>query len=355
MKLTTTRQYSPDFFTFSGTLISELISDGRYGTSQSYTKAVTSLRTYLQEEALQHPDAAQSPTVAATVQLPLCNIDGAFIYRYNLHLTRRGVIRNSISFYNRTLRAIYNQAVRRFRLQDRRPFDEVYTGVDRTRNRAVGESIIAALITLDLSRDKSLEQARDLFVFSYYMRGIPFVDMAYLRRENIRGGYIIYTRKKTGARIEVRIEPQIRAILQKYSRKESDYLLPILQDAGKKSDEGFLYRRYQVRLSIYNRRLKELSCLLGGSVTLTSYVSRHSWATAARNSDISLSVISESLGHSSEHMTRIYLGSFNGKLIDSANHKLMGRIKKRVSLRDTNNGLQKRWNSDSLHPLGDKG
>jgi len=312
-----TRQ-SRDFFIFSESIIGELLADGRFGTSQSYTKAISSLRSFIRENVL-----------------PISEIDDVLIYEYNRHLTSRGVIRNSISFYNRTLRAIYNKAVKRFKLPDRRPFDDVYTGVDRTRSRAVGETSIARLINLDVSHDKSLEQARDLFVLSYLMRGISFVDMAYLRKSNIHGGYISYTRKKTGVRMEVKLEPQIRLILRKYMRSDSDFLFPILQGIKTKNEE-LLYRRYQSRLSIYNRKLKELSGLLREKIPLTSYVSRHSWATAARNNDISMSVISEGLGHSSERMTRIYLASFNGKLIDGANRKLMGRIKKFVSLRETN-------------------
>jgi len=323
MKQSTQNQQFPDFFAFSETLVKELIDDGRYGTSQSYSKAAASLKSFL----LQSGETDTS--------LPVCEMDDTLIYKYNRYLSGRGVIRNSISFYNRVLRAIYNKAVKSFRIPDRHPFEDVYTGVDRTRKRAIGESSIARLITLDLRNDKSLELARDLFVISYLMRGISFVDMAYLKKSNVRGNYIVYKRKKTGASIEVKIEPQIRRLLNKYTRQDSDYLLPILQNR-RAFDEEQTYRHYQAQLSIYNRKLKELSRRLREEPRLTSYVSRHSWATAARNNDVSMSIISEGLGHSSERMTRIYLGSFNEKLIDRANLKLMGRIQKYVSLRETN-------------------
>lgn len=269
----------PDFISFAESLISELHQDGRYGTSKTYTKALSSLRVYLQE--------LSGGPVQTNGQLPFSAIDEDFICRYNRHLSRRGVIRNSISFYNRVLRAIYNKGVRHFRIPDNHPFDEAYTGVDRTRKRAVDERTIARLIAFDLSYDKSLELTRDLFIFSYLMRGIPFVDMAYLKKSNISDGYITY-------------------------------------------------RRYQARLAAFNRKLKELSKLLGGKVSLSSYVPRHSWATAAHNSDVPIGIISESLGHSSERATRVYLDSFNSRLIDNANRKLIGRIEKFVSLQETN-------------------
>lgn len=325
MKQTTHQQSVPDFFAFSRALIAELVQEGRYGTSQSYVKAVTSLRNFLQQE--RDPGTSES--------LPIESIDDVLVYRYNRYLARRGVIRNSVSFYNRVLRAIYNKAVRRFRIPDNHPFSDAYTGVDRTRNRAVSETTIAKLINLGLSNDKSLELTRDLFVFSYIMRGMPFVDMAYLKKGNIRGNYIVYVRKKTGTRMRVRIESQVMRIIDKYSRPDSEFLLPILQGTDGESPES-RYRRYQTRLTVHNRKLKELSKRIKGDVSLSSYVARHSWATAARNIDISMSVISESLGHSSERMTRIYLGTFNERLIDNANRRLMGRIKKFVSFKETN-------------------
>lgn len=317
----------PDFISFAESLISELHQDGRYGTSKTYTKALSSLRVYLQE--------LSGGPVQTNGQLPFSAIDEDFICRYNRHLSRRGVIRNSISFYNRVLRAIYNKGVRHFRIPDNHPFDEAYTGVDRTRKRAVDERTIARLIAFDLSYDKSLELTRDLFIFSYLMRGIPFVDMAYLKKSNISDGYITYRRKKTGTKMDVKLERQLKMIIGRFARKDSEFLLPILQGFDKAAPET-LYRRYQARLAAFNRKLKELSKLLGGKVSLSSYVPRHSWATAAHNSDVPIGIISESLGHSSERATRVYLDSFNSRLIDNANRKLIGRIEKFVSLQETN-------------------
>lgn len=138
-------------------------------------------------------------------------ITGDLICRYNGYLASRGVIRNSISFYNRTLRAIYNKAVRRFNASDTLPFRDVYTGIDKTRSRAIDEKQVARLAGLKFGGNKNLEVARDLFIFSYATRGMSFVDMAYLRKSNVKGNCIIYSRKKSGARMEVKIEPPVAA------------------------------------------------------------------------------------------------------------------------------------------------
>jgi len=313
-----TKHFKHEFFPFAETMIQNLTFDGRYGTAQSYDKAVTSLKNFL-SVSKEYSHLANTLTIE--------DIDENLVERYNHYLSARAVIRNSVSFYNRTLRSIYNKAVRLCRIPDLHPFDDSYTGVDRTRSRAMSEREIAAMLSLDLSCDPSLAQTRDLFIFSYATRGMVFVDMAYLKKSNLHGSYLTYVRKKTGVRMDVRIEPQVREILNRYSRKDSEYLLPILQGSDKRDSMG-AYLCYQSRLSIYNKKLKEISLLLKSSVSLSSYVARHSWATAARNSQTSMSVISEGLGHSSERMTRIYLGEFDSKLIDDANRKLLSHLRR---------------------------
>ena len=235
-------------------------------------------------------------------------------------------MRNTISFYNRVLRAVYNKAVREYGLNDCRPFRNVYTGVDRTCSRAVGENIVARLLSLDLGMDRGLSLARDLFIFSYSMRGMSFVDMAYLRKSQIRDGYLTYSRRKTGVTLRIRIEREALEIIRKYSTSGTNgFLFPIL---GENRGATQTYLCYCSALSTYNRRLKRLAGLIGTGTgeRLTSHVARHSWATAARNTGSGVTVISEALGHSSERMTRIYLGNLDAGLVDEVNRRLLNRL-----------------------------
>lgn len=297
------------------------------GTAQSYLKAKSSFLDFLLET-----------NIGGTESIWIESIDNILIGRYNRYLLSRGLVRNSISFYNRVLRSIYNKAVKQYHLVDKRPFDQVYTGVDKTINRAIRESTIAKLLMLDLSYDKSLEMVRDLFVFSYAARGMAFVDIAYLKKANIHGDYISYCRKKTGARLEIKIESQIGRLIKKYTNPNSRYVFPILDDISS-DDEQEVYRHYQSKLASFNRKLKTLASMVDEPLKLTTYVARHSWATAARNTNIPMSIISEGLGHKSERTTRIYLASFDGSLIDEANVKLLKRIRYLlVSMKETNNG-----------------
>ena len=179
------------------------------------------------------------------------------------------------------------------------------------------------LIALDLSYSSSLCFARDLFLLSFYMRGMAFVDMAYLKHDNIKNGVIRYIRHKTDIMLEIKIEQCISDIINRYASKSKlGYLLPIIT----RTDAEKAYTQYKNKRSYYNKLLKKISQLIGPDILLTSYVSRHSWATIARNMNISLAVISAGMGHSSETMTRIYLTSLEASTIDQANSAILNHI-----------------------------
>lgn len=233
---------------------------------------------------------------------------------YNVFLIRRSIVRNSISFYMRILRAVYNKAVRQHLAQPAHLFQDVYTGIDHTRKRAVPESVIIQLYKLDLPEKSSLALARDLFIFSYGTRGMAFVDMAYLRQSDIRDGMISYARHKTGQRLTVKIEPSIQQIIDCYASDNSPYIFPVLSSVESQK----AYKQYQTAINTQNRLLCQLSKRLSMECKLTSYTSRHSWATAARNHNVPISVISAGMGHASERTTQIYLTMLENSAIDTA-------------------------------------
>ena len=253
------------------------------------------------------------------VNLPFSAMTEQVIADYNAFLVQRGMVRNSISFYMRIMRAVYNKAVRQKLVEQSHPFTEVYTGIDRTRKRAVSESVISQLYKLNLAEGTPLALARDIFIFSYCTRGMAFVDIAYLKRENIQNGVICYARRKTGQLLSVGIEPSIQRIIDRYSSALSPYVFPILTSTETKP----AYEEYQVAINNHNRQLRRLSKMLPAGCKLTSYTSRHSWATAARNHNVPISVISAGMGHTSEQTTQIYLTMLENSVIDDANQGLI--------------------------------
>ena len=299
----TTADYSiTDFFTQQ---IQKLKNDNRRGTARNYSKTLKSLKAFMKN--------TDSTFNIVTEQ---------FVESYNTFLIQRGVVRNTISFYMRIFRSVYNKAVTQKIIEQTFPFKNVYTGVDRTRKRAVTETVISQLLSIDLKKSKALQFARDLFIFSFYARGMAFVDIVYLKKSNIQNGYITYVRHKPGQELTIRIETRLQNIINQYEKKDSPYLFPILNT----EDENKAYSQYEIALNYYNRQLKRLSKLLEPNINLSSYTPRHTWATTARNKNVPLSIISAGMGHSSEKTTLIYLTKIDNSIIDEVNKAIIDSI-----------------------------
>lgn len=296
---------TPLLLEYMSQIASQLRAADRLGTARNYEKTIRDLGRFLG---------------GGDVQLAAINEE--FVGEYDIFLRQRSLGRNSRSFYMRILRATFNKAARQKLIVQSNPFSEVYTGVDRTHKRAVGEDVIRELHHLAITEGSPLALARDLFVFSYSTRGMAFVDIAFLRKSNIQGDTICYSRHKTGQPLCVKIEPCIRAILDRYANPHSPYLFPVLTSM----DIASAYEQYVRALGTHNRMLNKLSKMLSRECKLTSYTPRHSWATAARNHNIPLSVISAGMGHTSEQTTRIYLSTLDNSIIDDANHSIISAL-----------------------------
>lgn len=294
-------------FTYIEKQIARLRANGKLGTARNYRRTLNSFAGFLQG-----------------ADIPFSLLDEQLIGRYNDWLLQRRIVRNTVSFYMRVLRAVFNKAVREGVVPQSYPFRHVYTGVDRTRKRAVGEETVIRLRRLNLEHSPSLALARDIFIFSYCARGMAFVDIAFLRKQDIAGGTIRYVRRKTGQRLTIRIEPCMSDIIGRYSQvtRTSDYVFPLLNA----EDPVRMFSQYQTALGYYNRRLKRLAELLELETPLSSYTSRHTWATTARNHNVPLSIISAGMGHASEKTTQIYLASLESSVIDQANRSIIASL-----------------------------
>lgn len=290
-------------------LISRLTEKGKLGTARNLRSSLTSFTEFLHGR-----------------DIAFSLLDEVVIGEYADWLAKRGITSNSSSFYMRNLRSVYNRAVREEGIKQTFPFRYVYTGIDKTAKRSVDEKVIIRLKGLELNDISGLGFARDLFLFSYCTRGMSFVDMAYLRHKDIRNGYICYKRKKTGRPLSIRIEQIVQEIINRYQKRTtgSCYLFPILHT----EDDEQSYKQYQTGLRYYNKQLKKLASLLGENIVLTSYTSRHTWASTARKHNIPVAVISDGMGHTSEKTTLIYLSSIDTSVIDRANAELVSLLTK---------------------------
>lgn len=248
----------------------------------------------------------------------LDELDTKIVENYEAWLKRRGVVPNTISFYTRILRAIYNRAVEEGLITDRNPFSHVYTGIDKTVKRALPLSLLRKIRSLDLTSRPALSYARDMFLLSFMLRGMSFIDMAFLKKSDLKRGFISYRRKKTGQSLTIAWTVEMQNILDKYPADSSLYLFPIIKEQD--TDERTSYRN---RSAAINRNLKTIAAMAGISMPLSMYVARHSWASVARSKGIPISIISEGMGHESESTTRIYLASIDTTAVDLANSKIV--------------------------------
>lgn len=240
---------------------------------------------------------------------------------YEAWLRMRGISPNTISFYTRILRAVYNRAVEEGLTENKNPFRKVYTGVEKTIKRALPMKMIKKIKSMDLSFKPNMEYARDMFILSFMLRGMSFIDMAFLKKKDLNNGYLTYRRRKTGQLLMIKWTKEMQAIVDKYAKWESEYLLPIIRNPQAIAIYAYRNAGYSI-----NRQLRYIANSLQLPIPLTMYVARHSWASAAKAKGIPTSVISEGMGHDSELTTQIYLASLDTSVVDKANSILLQEL-----------------------------
>lgn len=286
------------WFRFMQQTIQHLYHLGKIRTSETYTSTLHSFM------AFRHGH-----------DLLLDDITSDLMQLYEAYLHRKGVVRNSSSFYLRILRAVYNRAVEQNLIEPQNPFRHVYTGIDKTIKRALPLSALLRLKQLNLTTRPHLALARDIFLFSFYTRGMSFIDIANLLKSDLQHGILHYHRRKTGQLLLIKWEKCMQDIVDKYpGPSASPYLLNLLPATS--VNQLRLYRNCQ---TLINRHLKMLAPLAHIHQPLTLYCARHSWASIARSKHIPLSIISEGMGHHSETTTQIYLASLDSTQVDKAN------------------------------------
>ncbi|WP_302536625.1 site-specific integrase [Phocaeicola coprophilus] len=274
---------------------------GKIRTSETYTAALKSFSSFMKGRDILFGELSSD-----------------LLMEYEAYLKNRGNSPNTISFYMRILKAVYNRAVENGLTGQRNLFKSVYTGVEKTLKRAIHLNDIRRIKRLDLSLKPHLDFARDMFLFCFYTRGMSFVDMAYLKKGDIANGILTYRRKKTGQQLFIRWEKCMQEIIDKYPVNETEFLLPVITERDKE------YRKqYTNALHRVNTLLKKIGEILDLPIPLTMYVARHSWASIAKNHNVPVSVISEGMGHDSENTTQIYLASLDTAVVDKANKKIL--------------------------------
>lgn len=315
--------------------IQELRSNRQWGTAHVYQSTARSFSTFL----VQH---------GAGTDITFEQLNPALLKAYEGYLRDKGRRWNTVATYMKVLKATYNRAVD----QSAAPFiprlfKHVRTTPCNEQKRSLHAEEMHRIVRFEASREGSerpsglltdgcntphdsmrmgIETSRLYFLLMFLLRGIPFVDIAYLRRSDIRGNTLHYQRRKTGKELSVTLTPEAQALIAQLSTytPSSPYLFPFLH-SPEGSEEA--YREYQNALRKFNRHLKRLSQRVGGGLpTLSSYTARHTWATLAYHCEVHPGIISEAMGHSSIAITEVYLKPFRNEKIDLANLQVIDHV-----------------------------
>jgi len=294
------------FRDFNDKIIKELEMSNKLGNASCYIQAQRFLDRYSNQKDLSFED-----------------IDFKFLKSMEaMHLSKNNSL-NSLSFYLRTVRAVFNRAIHEGVIRrEIYPFDKYSIKETKTKKRAIRKNDINLIRDLKIEENTPMWHARNYFMFSFYCIGMNFADMANLKRSNIIKGRIEYVRAKTGKPYSVKlVEPAIEIINLYYNGQgPKDYVFPII----KREDPALRMKDLQNERKTYNKYLKHIAAACGIEANLTSYVARHSWATIAKDLNQPISVISEGLGHEDSKTTQIYLDSFDDEVIDNANELVTG-------------------------------
>ncbi|MDE6449796.1 MAG: site-specific integrase [Muribaculaceae bacterium] len=302
-------------FNFMETNIARLRQNGKTRTAETYRATLNSFKKFLAYRAANDNNSQYE-------DLMLDRLTPDIMEAYEAWHRQRGITPNTISFYTRILRAVYNRALENRLIENLSPFKHVYTGISKTVKRALPLPYIKKIKLMELSMIPALDYARDMFILSFYLRGMSFIDMAFLKKSNLNNGYVVYRRRKTGQQLVIKWTKDMQMILDKYPENDSDYLLPIIRNSD--ANERYIYRNAGYNI---NRNLKQIARMAGITISLTLYVARHSWASAAKAKGIPLSVISEGMGHDSETTTQIYLASLETSVVDQANSLIIESLR----------------------------
>jgi integrase len=315
------RHSNRSFSDYAMYLAKELMASNRVRTARAYLSAVKRLSLFTGKTAV-----------------PFAMVTSSQMEAFERRMKEEGLCPNTISFYMRNLRAIYYKAMDKELVERSRknPFKNVFTGFAKTRKRALDSSQMQQFQNMEYSQwlergscpdRQKLYTSWRLFSFCFHARGMCFVDMAFLKKENISKGVIRYYRKKTGGLIEVKVTPLLQKLMDSFKEetRNSPYVFPLITCSDKDSRT-----QYERALSRQNSLLKRLAKEAGIPVALTTHVSRHSWASIAKSSNTPLWVISEGLGHSNEKVTYTYLSSLERSHLDEANEKVCALVCQRT-------------------------
>ncbi len=294
------------FLAYAEQLVAELTEARRIGSARAYQQVVTVLKTFCNRKDLSFQE-----------------LNLAFLNRFEQAHVAKGNTLNGLAVYMRTIKAIYNKAIKSGRVdKELYPFEFYRIKTTATRKRAINMAAIAAIEEMELEPNSPMFHSRNVFLLSFYFRGMSFTDMAHLQVKNVIDGRVVFQRQKTDKPYNIKVTEKAYLLLKPYleGKDRDDFVFHIITE----EEPTKRYKEIQWARKRFNARLKRIAALCGIEENISSYVSRHSFATRAKNLNIPTANIQEMLGHQSIKTTQVYLDSLQSDLLDAEHERIIG-------------------------------
>lgn len=287
---------------FFNEIIEELTTAHRIANARAYSETKNALLKFSNDK------------------IKFTDITPEFLEKFEVYMRSRGNKDGGIAFKMRELRALIKKAIqRKIMSKEDYPFEEYKISKlkTKTKKRALTIQDFRKFKEVDLSDRPDLLEAYNYFMFSFYTRGMNFVDIMKLKKSDIKNNRIVYTRSKTKGNFNLKLADKANEIISYYRDKSnSNYVFPILLH-NEMTPLQINERKHKV-LARVNFKLKEIAKIAKIDTQITSYVARHTFATIMKNRGASTDVISELMGHSNVQVTMTYLKEFDSDVLDNA-------------------------------------
>lgn len=300
-------------------LISDKEKEGRLRTADNYRSTLHKLQSYLGE---------------AFDSLSLNDISDEWVAGFVRWLRKTHPDKpQTAGFYFRNTRTLYNRARKQFKFKQtagKDPFAGISFAGKQAAKRALTQNEINKLLNPALRGKLAdpLRESLDVLLFILFMRGMVFQDVYNLTWDAVApDNHIRYLRSKTLTPVDTEICREALAIMERYRDENSPYVFPFLHRNKLKrscalSEQSALHR--------VNHHASAIGRLAGLSLSLSTYVMRHTWATLMLEAAKPVELISQCLGHTSIHTTQIYLSRISTERVDREVNDMFDRMLRHV-------------------------
>jgi integrase/recombinase XerD len=290
--------------TYTLALVANYNNVGQFSNASVYKQSISFLTRY-----------------SGIEEITFKQFDKKMLSAIQMRYLAKGFSENGLSVYMRTLRAIYNHAIKDgVAKAEWYPFKDYEIPQMNTFKCYITKAQVHVLANYPVPENSTTWHCRNWWLFLYYCNGMSIADLARLRKSNLQGSHITYVRTKTRRKkqekpIVVKVPEAAFNILKYYTagKKESDFLFPIIANPDKPE-------KWRTDIHNASRQITKYLNKIGAELQITTNftpgIARHSWANAAREATSNNKIIQQALGHSSITTTEIYMGSFANSDID---------------------------------------